>query len=359
MITLCDSCKRCISCNITHPGEYGPVHHFSLDSLKAAITLKCWICNSFKNTFTHQEWETLLTPGKAWEREGRKDVSTQHLTQFYNVSRSRGDSVHPFQVWLTFNEVVTGAVVDPRVKFDLMLSENLSGIQTCRVASSSTGSMEAWQVAVDWIRRYTLTHKSCNEHAALPTSLPTRVIDVADRILPPTHVRLVLTRQEQILGKYVTLSHCWGHEQFFVLTRENLSRCLKGIVISDLNKTFQEAIEITRRAGARYLWIDSLCIVQGSSTLVDDDWIVESKKMAEYYGHAWLNISATASSKGSEGLFRDRDPAEVEHQEVKAPVLGASNKIHQYLEIEPTKWRYAIVNATRWKGSWTPHRLAG
>jgi hypothetical protein len=36
--------------------------------------------------------------------------------------------------------------------------------------------------------------------------------------------------------------------------------------------TFRGAIEMTRKLGFRYLWIDSLCIVQND----EDDWKQES-----------------------------------------------------------------------------------
>jgi hypothetical protein len=69
--------------------------------------------------------------------------------------------------------------------------------------------------------------------------------------------------------------------------------------LSSLPQTFRDAILITRKLGYRYLWIDSLCIIQDSVS----DWLVESVKMNEVYSHGVLNISADAATDSREGVF--------------------------------------------------------
>ncbi|KAG4431588.1 hypothetical protein IFR05_012928 [Cadophora sp. M221] len=56
---------------------------------------------------------------------------------------------------------------------------------------------------------------------------------------------------------------------------------------------------VTRALGFKYLWIDSLCIIQDSV----EDWATESASMHSIYGNSSYNISAIASSSSSEGLF--------------------------------------------------------
>ncbi|KAH6677171.1 hypothetical protein B0J14DRAFT_475992, partial [Halenospora varia] len=58
-----------------------------------------------------------------------------------------------------------------------------------------------------------------------------------------------------------------------------------------LSKTFVDAISITRFMGIRFLWIDSLCIIQDSV----DDWEIESSLMDYVYENATINIAATAA----------------------------------------------------------------
>jgi hypothetical protein len=56
---------------------------------------------------------------------------------------------------------------------------------------------------------------------------------------------------------------------------------------------------LTRELGFRYLWIDSLCIIQDS----EDDWLYESKLMHEYYGNAVLTIAVDMASADTEGFL--------------------------------------------------------
>ncbi|KAI9732177.1 MAG: hypothetical protein M1834_004274 [Cirrosporium novae-zelandiae] len=59
---------------------------------------------------------------------------------------------------------------------------------------------------------------------------------------------------------------------------------------------FRDAIIITRKLGLRYLWIDSLCIIQDSRS----DWEQQSAVMGSIYHSSALTIAA-ASAKNSEG----------------------------------------------------------
>ncbi|KAH9219436.1 heterokaryon incompatibility protein-domain-containing protein, partial [Leptodontidium sp. 2 PMI_412] len=69
-----------------------------------------------------------------------------------------------------------------------------------------------------------------------------------------------------------------------------------------LPRTFQDAILIARNLRLRYLWIDSLCIVQDDT----QDWMTESAKMMDYYLKAHITISALRASDSQEGILGDR-----------------------------------------------------
>lgn len=71
------------------------------------------------------------------------------------------------------------------------------------------------------------------------------------------------------------------------------------ITWTSLPKTFQDAIHFVRQINLRYLWIDSLCIVQDDQL----DWELESHKMATIYRNAYLTIAATSSSGDSGGCY--------------------------------------------------------
>lgn len=124
--------------------------------------------------------------------------------------------------------------------------------------------------------------------------LPSRVIDLACNDSP----YLLATSQNQ-RGLYTILSHCWGQTHQLHTFSHNMSEHRQRLPWDLLCKTYQEAIAVTRSLKVRYLWIDSLCIVQDSN----EDWKRESAQMAQYYGDAYCTIAADAATDGSKGLF--------------------------------------------------------
>jgi hypothetical protein len=128
---------------------------------------------------------------------------------------------------------------------------------------------------------------------------------------------LVETAQIQDVD-YVALSHCWGRKQIITTTKETLRSRLVAISWKELSKTFQDAIIITNNLGYRYLWVDSLCIIQNDH----QDWELESKNMASIYQNSILTIAAGKSKDGDGGCFTsttDLPGKEVLHPYTKSP----------------------------------------
>ncbi|KAK0650749.1 heterokaryon incompatibility protein-domain-containing protein [Cercophora samala] len=135
----------------------------------------------------------------------------------------------------------------------------------------------------------------------MPLFTPTRVIDTS--VSPDTIVRIVTMQQAGL--DYATLSHCWGSSHIFQLTSSNKATLeSSGVLIEDLPTTFRQAIQVVRFLGIRYLWIDSLCIIQDSAV----DWKTESSVMGKIYQHGRINIAASSSANSTGGLFFDRNP---------------------------------------------------
>jgi hypothetical protein len=110
----------------------------------------------------------------------------------------------------------------------------------------------------------------------------TRLLDLMVNGREEDDVRLIISKEESVTGRYMSLSHCWGNLRIKTLTAGNLAEFRSRISFTKLPKTFQEAIVVTRKFGIRYLWIDSLCIIQegeGSK----DDWLHESGMMDSIY----------------------------------------------------------------------------
>ncbi|KAH8660916.1 heterokaryon incompatibility protein-domain-containing protein [Tricladium varicosporioides] len=101
---------------------------------------------------------------------------------------------------------------------------------------------------------------------------------------------------------YVALSYVWGTEDNAYKTEiQNvmLHRMHGGLekVLQRLPKAIHDAIDLVRRLGFRYLWVDRLCIVQDSSR----SWKLNAYNMDLIYGNAILTICA-ADGEASAGL---------------------------------------------------------
>ena len=96
-----------------------------------------------------------------------------------------------------------------------------------------------------------------------------------------------------------TLSHCWGSSRHGITTESDIQECKRKLEVDDFPILYRDAIQIVRKLGFQYVWIDSLCIIQDSKP----DWTSESSKMDQYYSGAYLNISPSESSNSNEGIF--------------------------------------------------------
>ncbi|KAJ5798068.1 HET-domain-containing protein [Penicillium pulvis] len=111
---------------------------------------------------------------------------------------------------------------------------------------------------------------------------------------------------------YIALSHCWGklsedrkHE--FCLSADNLNeRQTNGFHLSDLPLTFRDAITVARSLEIRYLWIDSLCIIQYGDDL--KDWHKEAPCMEAVFSNAYFTIAATSAEDSDAGFLARRKP---------------------------------------------------
>lgn len=115
------------------------------------------------------------------------------------------------------------------------------------------------------------------------------------------NVKLIETSDGQ-RAPYVALSHCWGRSTPFITTRDNLDERKREILVEKAPATFQDAILVSRALGIRYLWIDSLCILQGDQ----EDWEKESSRMGLIYRDSTFTIAASNAAADIEGFLKPR-----------------------------------------------------
>lgn len=139
--------------------------------------------------------------------------------------------------------------------------------------------------------------------------MPTRLLEVGDK---DESTKLVIFDKLEPARPYATLSHVWGEGKHTVLTKSTLESFKSSILPNTLPRCFQQAIFVARLLEIRYLWIDSLCIIQDSQ----NDWEAEAATMSSVYGNSILNIAMSSASQNTEGCFSQRDVRELRVPEI-------------------------------------------
>ncbi|OAA68563.1 Heterokaryon incompatibility [Niveomyces insectorum RCEF 264] len=162
-----------------------------------------------------------------------------------------------------------------------------------------------------WYRSCVKNHGKCNTFSrfvAPANLLPSRLLD-----LQGDKVRLECAVAEHLPldVEYSTLSHMWGPDPSAVLTlvQANLAAFQVEIPGALLPDKYTEAIRLARGLGFRYLWIDSLCIIQDST----EDWEREAVKMAAVYGRSRCNISYAYPPEAPRVAASTSSPDEKKH----------------------------------------------
>jgi len=137
-------------------------------------------------------------------------------------------------------------------------------------------------------------------------SLPRRLLDMSyaeDIVTIDVQAWLAAGRATiEELSNYCTLSYRWGNGPPACM----LSTCFLGervIPLASMPKTFKDAIFVARGLKIRFLWIDTLCIVQPSAYGDSTDWDAEGPRMWLVYQNAVCTIAATCSNNPNDGFL--------------------------------------------------------
>lgn len=109
---------------------------------------------------------------------------------------------------------------------------------------------------------------------------------------------------------YAALSYTWGRKGFAMTTSMNYEELKNGFDRERLPVVFRDAAAVVKSLGIRYLWIDTLCIIQDSKL----DWEQQAARMGEVFEGATVTIAAASSFDPDSTLFSARED---EHEEVE------------------------------------------
>ncbi|KAM5352779.1 hypothetical protein ACJ41O_005501 [Fusarium nematophilum] len=146
-------------------------------------------------------------------------------------------------------------------------------------------------------------------------------------------LELRCVRYMSLETRYVTLSYVWGQAPTFRLLKGNFELLqeegsLDGIM-SDLPRTITDAIDLVRSLGERYLWVDTLCLIQDHSR----DLKVGIEIMNSVYQGSYFTIVAGSGTDAQAGI---------------PGVRPGSRQISQHISPLNSRMKMAVTHSIDW-----------
>lgn len=255
------------------------------------------------------------------KQDGRTDVSTLQ-------GRVKFERIHSNLMMQDHNEPVLSLIASPGMS--LIISSPFPSCSTANIhipmpelkpfiplqrgfpKLPEPGSATHFKTIRQWLSSCDKSHPECTGPRGHNTSLPTRLLDVGNKDSPTIHLietKDLDTHPPSTPPPYIALSHPWGAPPHFCtypddpshpsITTTLTRHKTLGIQVSSLPKTFQHAVITTRALGKRYLWIDSLCILQGPN----GDFKDEAKKMESVFSEAYVILAASWAEGQDDGFL--------------------------------------------------------
>jgi hypothetical protein len=212
-------------------------------------------------------------------------------------------------------------------------------------AKSETSSILSLGQSYQWYMSCRSNHRLCKSFTKIRRWCPTRLLDLGARDDPIWKLAISAT-DISTPPLYMTLSYTWGLASFLKLKTSNVDIFRRGQLISNLPQTYQDMIHVARRFSIRYIWIDSLCILQDSR----EDWERESSLMSDVYMNSSCNIAAVASTDPYGGLFRSRRVDDIQPGLVWSNLVTHAGQYYQILD--KGYWNSQVSDTALHKRGW-------
>ncbi|KAH8674264.1 heterokaryon incompatibility protein-domain-containing protein [Xylariales sp. PMI_506] len=197
------------------------------------------------------------------------------------------------------------------------------------------------------------TH-NCNQNNS-PPLLPDRVVWID----APSPSRIQLLEPRGTRAEYIALSYCWGtlKSNTYLTTNASVKARKDGIEFADLPPLFQDIVTLARHLGVDYIWIDRLCIIQGS----DADFAEQAPKMGDIYGNATLTLAAATGTSENDRILGLRDKTwQAYDADINIPGIGTQKlrirRVSHELGTEARGGDYGKLSTRAW--TWQERLLA-
>ncbi|KAH7303246.1 heterokaryon incompatibility protein-domain-containing protein [Stachybotrys elegans] len=195
--------------------------------------------------------------------------------------------------------------------------------------------------------------ESHGNHCERPEWLP--------ELLSPPNLRLIDVVEECLVpapeARYLALSYVWGELETGQrwersLTKKKLEMAsAKGGLLTAVTvpQAVKDAMNLTKRLGERYLWVDALCMVQDDEMEIMD----ATGKMDLVFGGAFAVIIAAAGHDATQGLpgIRPDYPRKVSQKRAavaSVPGCGTMSLMQNVLQGSPDHLKSSKWNSRGW-----------
>ncbi|KAM5343593.1 hypothetical protein ACJ41O_012130 [Fusarium nematophilum] len=324
---LCDYCSKVPLSPDELMLRKDKLNVFLFGSWPRIFASRCPLCRLVK----HSYWEGYRTD------PSRKEPSMEKVRLIWTESgpAERGafwvySGVQNAEQWICFaadTEPATTTLSDDCFNYLYPIVE--AGLDVSRVSQ--------------WTSACTATHgdecalRSTTFSSAFPGLHVLRLIDVQQGCLV----------EIQDVRPYLALSYMWGAVSSFRLTKANLQPLLvPGAIkraLPHLPRTIFDTITLAQKLGARYIWVDALCLLQNDR----DDLERGVNVMDLIYERSWLTVVAACGSDANAdlpGVRLSSRPASDLTIEVKPQTrLGLHTSLDQLLQASayhPRGWTF-------------------
>ncbi|KAF8848679.1 HET-domain-containing protein [Acephala macrosclerotiorum] len=242
--------------------------------------------------------------GELNERRRTGCIYCALLLQACEILGMKGTEIN---IWLERGQnpkVTVWTRCNKRISFELFTNRDIGAlwgrIHKLDEISRHPNGPEAVDFLDRCIQECTSRHTICRSAKSFT---PKRLIELRPK---EESCRLVEGDNEASLI-YTALSHCWGQQVKRLRTiSETLEHHKTIIGYDELPNLFRDAILLTLRLKIKYIWIDSLCIIQDD----DKDWAEQSAQMAQIYENAYLVIAAGSSAHSGQSFLNTPNRSE-------------------------------------------------
>lgn len=328
---LCDVCSSMFSNR-----KVGGPHHRDVVGFQRAAEGHCQICVAAYVTFSKLPVESATAETFTYEFEDDtcEGVDTSEWGPSFMLCIRRGERQYGWHHLKSSHEVIICPEEEGKQSY-LPQFNTPKGMESGHDYATSgssygTSTRDGLPVALRWLTQCQNKHVKCGSKAESgwkPKRLLQRVAGV---------VRVIDTESESTEGPYAALSHCWGTRgDFIVLQADNISALTQGILESSLPQNFRDALDITDALQIRYLWIDSLCILQAGEGS-QEDWLLHSSSMTSVYANCIVNIATHNASTPTDSAFTKPQKQRYIRSEPTIMWHGFSSVPHPHLIYDDT-----------------------